>query len=175
MWTRQQTLLCNARTLMEDLGALLVGSLMQARFFVVLECWLSWEQCTMWTKISWVGGSVSIKYVKQGCLNGLPEKFPDVCYSWWVLSSLVIIDRAHWISKEKLSCQLVSLRCLHDQERGGISDAPDDDVDVFHMFFGVAGLSLLEYPGIRPIDPAYALPIHVVDRIFFGEKQRAAV
>lgn len=25
-----------------------------------------------------------------------------IWYSWWVLSSLVIIDRVHWIGKEKL-------------------------------------------------------------------------
>lgn len=28
-----------------------------------------------------------------------------------------------------------------------------------------AGLSLLEYPGLKAIDPAYALPVDVVDRI----------
>jgi len=26
----------------------------------------------------------------------------QVCYSWWVLSSLIMIDRVHWIDKEKL-------------------------------------------------------------------------
>lgn len=108
------------------------------------------------------------RQVKQGGLNGRPEKLPDVCYSWWVLSSLVMINRAHWINKEKLEGFILSCQ---DQERGGISDAPDDAVDVFHTFFGVAGLSFLEYPGIRPIDPAYALPVHVVDRIFHRKKQ----
>ncbi|PKU86213.1 geranylgeranyl transferase type-2 subunit beta [Dendrobium catenatum] len=39
---------------------------------------------------------------------------------------------------------------------------PDNAVDVFHTYFGVAGLSLMEYPGSKPIDPAYALPIDVV-------------
>ncbi|XP_028232797.1 geranylgeranyl transferase type-2 subunit beta 1-like isoform X3 [Glycine soja] len=42
------------------------------------------------------------RQVKSGGLNGRPEKLPDVCYSWWVLSSLIMIDRVHWISKEKL-------------------------------------------------------------------------
>ncbi|XP_052732600.1 geranylgeranyl transferase type-2 subunit beta 1 isoform X3 [Vigna angularis] len=42
------------------------------------------------------------RQVKSGGLNGRPEKLPDVCYSWWVLSSLTMIDRVHWISKEKL-------------------------------------------------------------------------
>lgn len=31
-----------------------------------------------------------------------------------------------------------------------------------------AGLSHLEYPGLKAIDPAYALPVDVVNRIFFG-------
>jgi geranylgeranyl transferase type-2 subunit beta len=30
-----------------------------------------------------------------------------------------------------------------------------------------AGLSLLEYPGLKAIDPAHALPVDVVNRIFF--------
>lgn len=26
-----------------------------------------------------------------------------MCYSWWVLTSLIMIDRVHWIDKDKLS------------------------------------------------------------------------
>ncbi|KAM3712603.1 hypothetical protein ACB098_01G194300 [Castanea mollissima] len=99
------------------------------------------------------------RQVKSGGLNGRPEKLPHVCYSWWVLSSLIMIDRVHWINKEKL-----------DMENKGISDRPDDVVDVYHTYFGVAGLSLLEYPGLKAIDPAYALLVNVVNRIFFGRK-----
>lgn len=33
-----------------------------------------------------------------------------------------------------------------------------------------AGLSLLEYPGPKAIDPAYALPVDVVNRIFLSKK-----
>ncbi|KAH9290378.1 hypothetical protein KI387_034495, partial [Taxus chinensis] len=73
--------------------------------------------------------------VKTGGLNGRPEKLADVCYSWWVLSSLIMIDRVHWISKEKLKNFILDCQ---DREHGGISDRPDDAVDVFHTFFGVA-------------------------------------
>ncbi|CAL5331907.1 unnamed protein product [Camellia sinensis] len=107
------------------------------------------------------------RQVKSGGLNGRPEKLPDVCYSWWVLSSLIIIDRVHWIDKEKLVKYILDCQ---DKEKGGISDRPDDAVDVFHTYFGVAGLSLLEYPGLKAIDPAYALPVDVVNRIFFDGK-----
>ncbi|KAL4190985.1 hypothetical protein AMTRI_Chr07g27340 [Amborella trichopoda] len=105
------------------------------------------------------------RQVKSGGLNGRPEKLPDVCYSWWVLSSLIMINRVQWIDRDKLKTFI--LEC-QDKENGGISDRPDDAVDVFHTYFGVAGLSLLEYPGLKAIDPAYALPVGVINRIFFG-------
>ncbi|GMY09964.1 geranylgeranyl transferase type-2 subunit beta 1-like isoform X1 [Fagus crenata] len=105
------------------------------------------------------------RQVKSGGLNGRPEKLPDVCYSWWVLSSLIMIDKVHWINKEKLVKYILDCQ---DMENGGISDRPDDAVDVYHTFFGVAGLSHLEYPGLKAIDPAYALPVDVVNRIFLG-------
>lgn len=38
----------------------------------------------------------------------------------------------------------------------------------FSAWWVFSGLSLLEYPGVKAIDPAYALPVNVVDRIFFG-------
>ncbi|RXH96591.1 hypothetical protein DVH24_009095 [Malus domestica] len=112
-------------------------------------------------------GDILIKSkAKPGGLNGRPEKLPDVCYSWWVLSSLVMIDRVHWIDKEKLVKFILDCQ---DIENGGISDRPDDAVDVYHTYFGVAGLSLLEYPGMKALDPAYALPVDVVNRIILGK------
>ena len=39
------------------------------------------------------------RQLPSGGLNGRPEKLPDVCYSWWVLASLSIIGRTHWIDK----------------------------------------------------------------------------
>jgi geranylgeranyl transferase type-2 subunit beta len=39
--------------------------------------------------------------------------------------------------------------------------------DVFHLFFGVCGLSMLGTPdlGLKPVNAAYALPQYVVDRM----------
>ena len=42
-----------------------------------------------------------------GGLNGRPEKLPDVCYSWWVLSTLCAINRDHWIDGEKLKAWIL--------------------------------------------------------------------
>lgn len=56
-----------------------------------------------------------------------------------------------------------------DTEQGGISDRPGDMVDVFHTVFGVAGLSLLGYPGLKPVNPAYCMPEYVIERIGLGD------
>ena len=54
---------------------------------------------------------------------------------------------------------------LQDEVGGGISDRPEDMVDVYHTFFGIAGLSLMGRCGLEPIDPVYALPARTVQHL----------
>lgn len=49
-----------------------------------------------------LGWWLAERQLPSGGLNGRPEKLPDVCYSWWVFSSLNILGRDHWIDKDKL-------------------------------------------------------------------------
>lgn len=56
-----------------------------------------------------LAGWLSERQLPNGGLNGRPEKLEDVCYSWWVASSLAMIDRLHWIDGDKLA-QFI-LRC----------------------------------------------------------------
>lgn len=133
----------------------------------------------------------------------------QVCYSWWVLSSLTMIDRVHWIDKEKLvkfilECQVNSnqiaaftwyylyvacgfffnfimenvmcLSCwanfdhcwgLQDTENGGISDRPDDAVDVYHTYFGIAGKWLYIAPTICLREPFFTY-LHVPARLSYN-------
>ncbi|KAJ9623738.1 Rab geranylgeranyltransferase [Knufia peltigerae] len=93
---------------------------------------------------------LSERQLPHGGLNGRPEKLEDVCYSWWVLSSLSMLGKLHWIDSSVLTKFI--LRC-QDSQNGGISDRPGDMVDVFHTVFGIAGLSLLKYPGLVEVDP----------------------
>ncbi|KAK8205672.1 Rab geranylgeranyltransferase [Zalaria obscura] len=119
-----------------------------------------------------LGGWLSERQLSNGGLNGRPEKLEDVCYSWWVISSMAMIGRLHWIDKTKLSEFI--LRC-QDHEFGGISDRPGDMVDVFHTNFGIAGLSLLGYPGLIEIDPRYCMPREVTRRVMVeGGSARAS-
>lgn len=112
---------------------------------------------------------LSERQVDSGGLNGRPEKQADVCYSWWILSTLSILSRTNWINEDKLANFI--LKC-QDDEDGGIADRPEDMADVYHTFFGIAGLSLLGHLHnhgqaieFRKIDPVYALPTDVVQRM----------
>jgi len=102
------------------------------------------------------------RQIAGGGLNGRPEKKEDVCYSWWVLSSLSMIRKTHWIDRDQLIGFI--LRC-QDTEKGGISDRPGNAVDVWHTVFGVAGLGLLDYPGLEPVDEVYCMPKSTIERI----------
>jgi geranylgeranyl transferase type-2 subunit beta len=97
-----------------------------------------------------LGQWLSERQVDGGGLNGRPEKLEDCCYSWWVASSLQMIERLHWIDGGKLARYI--LQC-QDMEKGGLADRPGDMVDVFHTVFGIAGLCLLEWPGLEEVDP----------------------
>lgn len=94
------------------------------------------------------------RQVPEGGLNGRPSKLPDVCYSFWILSALAILDRIDWIGEDKLSEFILESQ---DPVKGGISDRPGNEVDVFHTVFGLAGLSLMQYPNLIKIDPVYCM------------------
>ena len=140
-------------------GALSIAHSLDLIDVDLLSWWLAERQCD------------------SGGLNGRPEKQADVCYSWWILSALVIMGRVSWISSDKLGAFI--LKC-QDDEDGGIADRPGNMADVFHTFFGIAGLSLigiLEQIDIsaltteqmkkayRKIDPVYALPTDIVQKL----------
>lgn len=60
-------------------GALSISSALHVIDADLLGWWLSERQCD------------------SGGLNGRPEKQADVCYSWWILSSLRILGRVRWL------------------------------------------------------------------------------
>ena len=136
-------------------GALCVCGRLESLQRDVLAWWLAERQCD------------------SGGLNGRPEKQADVCYSWWILSSLRMLGCDHWIDRDALAKFI--LQC-QDADDGGIADRPGNVADVFHTFFGIGGLSLLEWfepnapadqqrPTRVEIDPVFALPSDVVQRL----------
>jgi len=114
-----------------------------------------------------LGWWLSERQCDSGGLNGRPEKQADVCYSWWILSSMRILGRDSWIDRDALVAFILNCQ---DVDTGGISDRPGNQADPFHQFFGQAGLSLLGYfstgeerwSAYREVDPVYALPRDLV-------------
>lgn len=105
---------------------------------------------------------LSERQVPEGGLNGRPEKLPDVCYSWWVLSSLAMLGHLNWIDGPKLREFILAAQ---DDESGGIADRKGDEPDVFHTIFGLAGLSLLGYENLEAIDPTFCLPKKLISKL----------
>lgn len=90
----------------------------------------------------------------------------QVCYSFWVLSALSILNATHYISAPKLTTFILSSQ---DPINGGIADRPGDAADVFHTHFGVAGLSLLGHEDLDPINPMYCMPKKLMDEMGLGQ------
>jgi geranylgeranyl transferase type-2 subunit beta len=103
----------------------------------------------------------------SGGLCGRPEKLPDVCYSQWVLASLAILRRQHWIDKETLIRFIIASQ---DDELGGIADRPGDEADPFHTIFGLAGLSVLGYDGLNTVDPTFCMTTKALGKYSFSTK-----
>ena len=114
-----------------------------------------------------LGMWLALRQLPSGGLNGRPEKKADVCYSWWVISSLSMLRRQHWIDKEALFRYILSCQ---DREDGGIADKPGNQADVYHTFFGLCGLSLLDFQvdgkcPLKQINPVYAMPYEVLEAL----------
>ncbi|KAH9841140.1 rab geranylgeranyltransferase [Rhodofomes roseus] len=109
-----------------------------------------------------LGWWLAERQLPNGGLNGRPEKLEDVCYSFWVLSSMSILKKIRWVDADKLIGFILSAQ---ETEHGGIADRPGDQPDVFHTHFGVAGLSLLGYPGLADLDPVYCMPAKIIERM----------
>lgn len=99
----------------------------------------------------------------SGGFNGRPEKLPDVCYSWWIYSSLVILGRDHWVDKQSLKRFILRAQ---DKEDGGIADREGDMADPFHTLFGSAALSLIGHADLSvDVNPVFCMPQSAVARL----------
>ncbi|KAG4301725.1 hypothetical protein PCANB_001843 [Pneumocystis canis] len=112
--------------------------------------------------IDLVSSWLSERQVLSGGLNGRPEKLEDVCYSWWSFSPLVMMNKSYWIDNEYLINYILSCQNF---ENGGISQRPNEEPDIFHTCFGIVSLSILKYPGLLEMSPAYFLPLEIIQKL----------
>ncbi|KAF8183642.1 rab geranylgeranyltransferase [Pholiota molesta] len=104
------------------------------------------------------------------CPAGDSMDVPRSLRIFWVLSALSILNKVPWIDADKLQAFILSAQ---DPEGGGIADRPGDMVDVFHTQFGIAGLSLLGYPGLVDLDPVYCMPAKRIEAMGLRKGWRA--
>lgn len=92
------------------------------------------------------------RQLENGGLCGRVNKQEDVCYSFWILASLNILNADQFIDREKLFEFILSC-----QDDGGFSDRPGNEPDLFHLMYSLASMSLLKKCDIKEIDPCFAL------------------
>jgi geranylgeranyl transferase type-2 subunit beta len=66
-----------------------------------------------------------------------------------------MIDAIEFIDKDALRQFILSSQ----DPNGGIADRPDHFPDIFHTLFGLGGLALLGFDGLKRISPVYCLPL----------------
>lgn len=74
-----------------------------------------------------------------------------------------MIQKTHLVDLEALKGFIV--RC-QDPDEGGIGDRPGNESDIFHTFFGIASISLIDKEGkygLSKIDPTFAIPIDTIN------------
>lgn len=97
----------------------------------------------------------------DGGLSGRPAKTSDVCYSWWTLSSLAMLDSTELINLSRLRLFILESQDFDQDGMVCIADRPGDIGDLYHTFFGLAGLAMIgdDKDGLScSIDPVRALP-----------------
>jgi len=80
--------------------------------------------------------------------QGRTNKDPDTCYSFWIGSSLNILDSIHLVNAPL--CKGFTYSC--ESKYGGFGKTPDAYPDLLHSYFALCGLSMLGEPGLLELD-----------------------
>lgn len=87
---------------------------------------------------------------QTGGMSGRINKKPDVCYAFYALGILKIIEQKYnkiWIDYDMLKKFILS--CEDDD--GGFSYRPGNDPDLYHQLYAIAALALMNYDGFETI------------------------
>lgn len=103
------------------------------------------------------------RQTKSGGLNGRPEKLQDVCYSWWCLSALAILDRLHWIDRDALCAFILQCQVRFTPPAG----APRSGYLVLTLFAGKTA-STLQLHRACQLPVAHSHGMHALDSCLQG-------
>ncbi len=101
---------------------------------------------------------VTVTAESPGGVSGRAGKPADVCYSWWITAALVLLGRKSWLhGPDESLCTYV--RLSQDSMTGGVGKNHHCSPDPLHSYYALAGLALVGYPGIAPVDAALHMPL----------------
>lgn len=83
--------------------------------------------------------------------NGRPNKPVDTCYSFWIGSTLKILNAFQYTNFVENRSYIMSTQ---DTIVGGFSKWPGSTTDPFHTYFSLCGLSFINEIGIQTIMPS---------------------
>jgi len=95
------------------------------------------------------------------CLNrqttgfsGRVNKPWDTCYSFWIGATLKILESLQFSDRNE---NIGYIYETYNRVTGGFSKWPDCAADPLHTFTGLCGLSLINFPELKPIHPALTI------------------
>jgi len=103
-------------------------------------------------------GEARLTGLRRWCLarqgegfQGRPNKPEDTCYSFWVGSTLHLLDIQHLADQEANRRFVLSTQ---DPVTGGLAKWPDSHPDPLHTYLGLSGLALAGEPDLQLVDPS---------------------
>jgi len=94
--------------------------------------------------------------------HGRSNKEDDSCYTFWIAASLEILRSAHLIHRDKAVAFTLQTQ---DTVIGGFGKHIGALPDALHSYLSLAGLSLLKYPNLRPLDASLNLTHRAVSHL----------
>ncbi|KAG0501356.1 hypothetical protein HPP92_001428 [Vanilla planifolia] len=95
------------------------------------------------------------KQSTDGGFQGRTNKPSDTCYAFWVGGVLKLLGGYQFCDRDLLRRFLLSCQSPY----GGFKKLPENIYpDVYHSFYGLSALSLLEEPGLKPLQVELGIP-----------------
>lgn len=90
----------------------------------------------------------------SGGFNGRVNKNEDLCYSFWVYSTLYILGKVKLIDQKKLT---EFIENCFDERSGMYADKPNNEPDLYHTLYALLALSLLGDIKLNIVDPCLGI------------------
>uniref|UniRef100_A0A671R207 Geranylgeranyl transferase type-1 subunit beta n=1 Tax=Sinocyclocheilus anshuiensis TaxID=1608454 RepID=A0A671R207_9TELE len=123
----------------------------------------------MMGKLQEVFSERELKRIRRWCIfrqqngfHGRPNKPVDTCYSFWVGSTLQLLDVFQYTNFEKNRNYILSTQ---DRLVGGFAKWPDSHPDPLHTYFGICGLSLIGEAELRKVHPALNISMRAFESL----------